>query len=99
MKPSYAKLLIPITLSVAVGCINSNNTAISIQKKKVDATVSCVQVGQPSDPDEGDAAPQWGNGGFEPTRANPVIAASLAPAQMVWIPGGEFRWVRATPRG
>ena len=78
------------------GCINSNNTAINIQKKKVDATVSCVHEGIPPD-EEGDPAPVGGDGGFEATKANSVMAASPPPPNMVWIPGGEFSMGAADP--
>jgi len=93
MKPRWAKLLFLLILANASGCIDNADTSLAIRKKKVDASISCVQaVGSGGDVDSG--ANEFG-----PTRANTFVPTSAAPAGMVWIPGGEFSMGAADPTG
>ena len=49
--------------------------------------------------DRADGRPRAGIGGFQPTTADPQSAPRESPADMVWIPGGEFSMGCADPRG
>jgi sulfatase modifying factor 1 len=96
MKKMYSfYLVVPVLLAWITGCINSNNTEITIEKKKIDATVSCINEGQAQDYD-----PNWqGSSDFLPTKANSVLSALRLQENMVWIPGGEFSMGSVNPSG
>ncbi len=95
MKNHQGILLITLSGCVcAIACINSNNTEITIQQKKVDATIACIPDGLP--PDEYEDAPQWG-GDFQTTKSNIIKSANLPLSGMVSIPGGEFSMGAGNP--
>jgi formylglycine-generating enzyme len=49
--------------------------------------------------DRTDGRPRAGIGGFQPTAADSQSAPGESPADMAWIPGGEFSMGCADPRG
>jgi formylglycine-generating enzyme len=49
--------------------------------------------------DRGDGRPRAGIGGFQPTATDSQPAPRESPADMAWIPGGEFSMGCADPRG
>ena len=49
--------------------------------------------------DRADGRPRAGLGGFQPTAADSQSAPQDSPADMAWIPGGEFSMGCADPRG
>ncbi|HEY4286620.1 MAG TPA: formylglycine-generating enzyme family protein [Puia sp.] len=78
-----------IVCSLGSGCINSNNTGVTIERKKIDATVSCLRSEDDSGDEDGRPL-ENGKTDFMPTKANLAISVAVAPAGMKWVPGGEF---------
>jgi sulfatase modifying factor 1 len=80
-----------IAILIAGSTIYGSGSGTTLEKMKIDASVSCVQDVS------GSGTGVVSSGDFQPTKPNIVLRVALPPENMVWIPGGEFSMGAADP--